>query len=113
MLGATLAMSCGDDVTAPEGRPDPDELLQFYTDFCAHWRECEQGFGWSDAVACANDQVEYYDKLPTACLKKVVDFHQCSLELTCDKFNSYGTHDYCQNAHDAIRNVECGGMSAP
>ncbi len=112
-LGVLVGLACGDDAVEPEARPSEDELLEFYTDFCSHWEECEQSFTWADPSACANDQVDYYEKLPTGCLNRVVDYHRCARDLTCEKFNSATTDTTCRPARDAIANVDCGGFSAP
>jgi len=114
VAGSSL-FGCADDSKQPgdEPRPTQNELLEFYTRFCEHWEGCVPNFAaeWSSVQQCAEFQVEGYDKLPTACLNRVVDLHECVMDSECA---SYGEPDpTCPAEREAIKAVDCGGMSAP
>lgn len=109
----TASSGCADDAVEPEKRLSTDELLEFYTEFCARWQECTDAFSWSSAAECADVQVDYYNMLPTGCLNTVVDYHQCTIQQECAIFENATLGGACAEAKDAIRQVDCGGLSAP
>ena len=111
------ATACTNQVLQPADETslvDP-ELLDFYTGFCTEWKECVPNFAaeWSSVQECAEYSVMTYEKLPTACLNRVITYHQCGIDSECDAFKQNGTVFTCVAERDAIKNVDCGGMSAP
>jgi len=116
-LTGSLGLGCADDraQTNDEPRPTRDELLEFYVGFCTHWEGCVPNFSaeWSSVQECAEHQVNTYEKLPTACLNRVVTYHQCGTDSECDVYKQNGTMLTCVAERDAINDVDCGGMSAP
>jgi len=117
LVFTALAVGCVENVTEPVDEPPAidDELLEFYTAFCTHWEGCDIDFSarWSSVGECAEDRARAYQNLPNICLARVLEYHQCVIDMYCDWYMPLGEAFTCKTERLAIKDVDCGGMSAP